>query len=1005
MKSIKLTLFAFLAALLFGEGTHAQMVGTDCFLMGINIEMGIHNDGYPGSAALPGFPTHWAGGPSRLCYVANKDLSDPWLPEYDGGFYMPGSPENRFGMEVDGATAWNSSAVGSSITSYGLSDYTVYGKCKSVSWSGLYSGIEIDITYIIDTTEESTYYRMAVELTNTNPTDKDNVYFYYSADPDNNQFWGGGFSTTNTIVSQPGPFCPKALVTATQTGPWDSYLGYGGIGDNIRVARGSFFVTDGSDVYDGTGPMIGTVGSTAFSDQAIAICHRDATLAAGETSAFEFIVVMSADAVEEALKAQYFLDYEEGPGSLALCVEEEVDTVEFECGGSVDLTIEGPELDSYTWTWTDEAGAEVGTGTEITITPGGTATYIVTGEPLAGCFVSDIVREIVVVGTGIGPDIDITDIGPQCGPVDIGDIPIADLSGLPGVIWEYYTVIPDSMDHPLDIWTGPTIFPGDEVYVMAGDPAGGCFDVELIEIDFIGISAGLDSTGYLLCNSGVENVDLDSFLVDTSYILAGSTWEEVVPTGGFDPVTNEFDPTGLPAGDYQFYHIALGGADCPNDTSIHTVTIENQSVAGDDNTGELCNTVGFTFDMNTLLSGHDPGGFWEEVDPTGGAFDPITGIFTADGTVAPGDYEFLYITLSTAPCINDTASMIFTLHPLPIVDAGPDQSICIGDETSVSGDGTPGVTYVWTSPAGIDDGVTFTPAVGTLTYNVTGTDANGCVNYDSLEIVVNPLPIIDFMPDSVAGCLPFEVEFSVESDVDIATTDWFYGDGGVFIGATDPTVSHTYLFDGLYDVRITVTDIFGCVSSLEYDDLITVEEQPVAEFRFDPQSVFTNNTEVTFSNESKFASDFLWNFGDGSPESIDNEPIHFFPDNPGDVFYAVQLTASNYLGCKDSVIKYIFVKEVINFHIPNAFTPDGDQFNETFQPVFESGFDPYDFHMTIYNRWGEVVFETFNAEIGWNGTYGNLGIVEDGVYIWHVEFGDAYNDQSYEYNGHVTILK
>ena len=1004
MKSIKLTIISIFALFVFADSASAQMSGTDCFLMGDNIEMGIHNDGYPGSSALPPFPTHWSGGPSRLCYVANPDLSPVWDPQYDGGFYMPGSPENRFGMEVDGVTQWNSSAVGSSITSFGLSGYAEYGDCKSVDWTGTYAGIDITVTYIIHT--EKLYYRMLITLENTNPIPKNNVYFYYSADPDNNQFWGGGFSTQNTIEAQPTPFCPKALVTATQPTPWASYLGYGGIGDDIRVARGSFFVTDASDVYDGAGPMIGTVGSSGWADQAIAICHRDATLDPGEISQFEFVVIMSETELEEALTAQYYLDFE-GADPYSLCYETpEADTIEIDCSASATLEVTGPMLDAYDWEWTNAVtGDVVGTGPVIDVTPAATTHYVCTGTPVGGCFDLPIVREIVVVASGVGPDLELTDPGPQCGEFNLDDLEYTDLEGLPGTFVTFYSEYPDSINDPTEILPGGTIIgPGDEAWILMGDPTGGCYDVEPIEIEFISISAGLDSLGYLLCNSGLEDVDVDNFMVDTAFIGAGYMWEEVTPTGGaFDPMTAIFDPTGVAAGDYTFRLIALGGGLCDNDTSLHTVTVYNQPTAGDDSDGEMCNELGFTYDLNTLLSGHDPGGFWEEVDPTGGAFNPLTGILAIDGMIASGDYTFRYIVLGTAPCVNDTSLFTITIHPLPVVNAGPDQSICIGDETSVSASGTP-ATYVW-DPAGIVDGTPFTPDVGTVTYTVTATDANGCVSSDDLEIVVHALPVISFSASELAGCTPFETEFTIVSDVDVATTDWYYGDGDVSLGATLPTVTHTYLYGGLYDVTATVTDIYGCISSITYDDYITVEEQPIAAFTMDPQSVFTNDTWANFTNESLHASDFIWNFGDGSELNNEIHPSHEFPQDQGDVFYPVELFASNYLGCVDSATLYFEVKAIILYYIPNTFTPDGDQFNETFQPVFESGFDPYNYHMVIYNRWGEIVFESFDATVGWNGTYGSNGIAAEGVYTWQITFKEAHSDKYHTETGHFNLLR
>ena len=1009
MKSIKLTLMALLTGGLFAGNAIGQMVGTNAFLMGINQEIGIHTLGYegtsPGSIPAP-FPTHYRGFTSRLAFLSNADLSSPWSTlNYMGDVIMPGSPEGRFGMEVDGVTQFNSSAAGSGITSFGLSNYTIYGKCKSVDWDGIYAGIQVHMNYIMDTTK--TYYRIIITLTNTNPIAKNNVFFYKSLDPDNNQDVGWGFSTTNTVEANPTPFCPKSLVSALSVSGGDTpaWFGLGGIGADIRVSTGSFFVTDGSDVYDGTGPMIGTPGYVTFADQAIGIAHKDISIAAGASSQFEFVVVMAEAELEEALLAQYYLDYD-GADPYALCTDEvEVDTLYADCAGSTTLSIAGPMLGAYTWTWTDAVTGEiVGTGPEIEVTPAGTTHYICTGVPIGACFILDIVREVVVVATGIGPDMVIAPIGPQCGSFDLGDLVITDLEGIPGTFIEFYTEDPDGIDDPTDIWPGGPIGPTDEIWVLMGDPTGGCYDVELLDIDFIEISAGEDNVPFLLCNSGFLTVDAFDFLVDTMLIEDGFIWEEVIPTGGaFNPLTGVFDPTGLPAGDYVLRFLAIGGGLCDNDTSLHTITVYDQPSAGADGDGIICNEPGLFFDLNTLLSGHDGGGAWSEITATGGAFDEATGVLTVGGGIAVGDYTFEYKVIGTAPCIDDVSSFTITVLPEPALDAGPDQLICIGDETTVTASGDP-ATYTWT-PGGIFNGVPFTPGLLTLTYTVLATDANGCINTDDLEIAVHPLPVISFIASDLEGCTPFNVNFTIVSDIEILTTDWFFGDGDIATGVTFPTTSHTYLFGGLYDIRATVTDIYGCVSSVEYNDYITVENQPIAAFQMNPTSVFTNDTEVHLINQSLYASDYIWNFGDASPLSNELNPIHFFPDDIGDVFYPVTLIASNYLGCADTVTQFMNVKGIILFYIPNSFSPDGDQFNNVFKPLFESGYDPYDFHMTVFNRYGEMVFESYDVNGAWDGTYGSREIVQDGVYTWQIDFKEKHSDKRHMHTGHVTIIR
>ena len=1009
MKLLKSILLTVLTLPLFFGNVNAQIVGSNCFLMGINQEVGIHTLGYegtsPGSIPAP-FPTHYRGFTSRLAFLSNADLSVPWsTSNYMGDVIMPGSPEGRFGMEVDGVTQFNSSAAGSGITSFGLSNYTIYGKCKSVDWDGIYAGIQVHMNYIMDTTK--TYYRIIITLTNTNPIAKNNVFFYKSLDPDNNQDVGWGFATTNTIEANPTPFCPKSLVSAVSVSGGDTpaWFGLGGIGADIRVSSGGFFVTDGSDVYDGTGPMIGTPGYVTFADQAIGIAHKDISIAAGASSQFEFVVVMAEAELEEALLAQYYLDYD-GADPYALCTYEvEPDTLYQDCAGSTTLSLTGPMLGSYTWTWTDAVTGEiVGTGPEIEVTPAGTTHYICTGVPIGACFILDIVREVVVVATGIGPEMVIAPIGPQCGSFDLGDLVITDLEGIPGTFIEFYTEDPDGIDDPTDIWPGGPIGPTDEIWVLMGDPTGGCYDVELLDIDFIEISAGEDNVPFLLCNSGFLTVDAFDFLVDTMLIEDGFIWEEVIPTGGaFNPLTGVFDPTGLPAGDYVLRFLAIGGGLCDNDTSLHTITVYDQPSAGADGDGVICNEPGLFLDLNTLLSGHDGGGAWSEITATGGAFDEATGVLTVGGGIVIGDYTFEYKVIGTAPCIDDVSSFTITVLPEPALDAGPDQLICIGDETTVTASGDP-ATYTWT-PGGIFNGVPFTPGLLTLTYTVLATDANGCINTDDLEIAVHPLPVISFIASDLEGCTPFNVNFTIVSDIEILTTDWFFGDGDIATGVTFPTTSHTYLFGGLYDIRATVTDIYGCVSSVEYNDYITVENQPIAAFQMNPTSVFTNDTEVHLINQSLYASDYIWNFGDASPLSNELNPIHFFPDDIGDVFYPVTLIASNYLGCADTVTQFMNVKGIILFYIPNTFTPDGDESNNVFKPVFVSGYDPYDFHLMIFNRYGEIIFESYDVNGAWDGTYGSREIVQDGVYPWQIDFKELHTDKRHTHKGHVTVTR
>ena len=131
---------------------------------------------------------------------------------------------------------------------------------------------------------------------------------------------------------------------------------------------------------------------------------------------------------------------------------------------------------------------------------------------------------------------------------------------------------------------------------------------------------------------------------------------------------------------------------------------------------------------------------------------------------------------------------------------------------------------------------------------------------------------------------------------------------------------------------------------------------------------------------------------------------HEFPAY-GNTNYVVTLTATNIQGCVDETQEVISIEDQLIYYVPNAFTPDGDSYNNSFTPIFATGLDIYDFHFMIFNRWGEMIFESFDANYGWSGTYGGGDIAEDGIYIYKIEFGETMSDKRHYVEGHVTLLK
>ena len=119
------------------------------------------------------------------------------------------------------------------------------------------------------------------------------------------------------------------------------------------------------------------------------------------------------------------------------------------------------------------------------------------------------------------------------------------------------------------------------------------------------------------------------------------------------------------------------------------------------------------------------------------------------------------------------------------------------------------------------------------------------------------------------------------------------------------------------------------------------------------------------------------------------------------------LVAYTAAGCPDTVSVTIQYQEELIYFIPNTFTPDADEHNQTFKPVFTSGFDPYNFEFSIYNRWGEVVWKSFDYTQGWDGSFSKKnGIsVQEGTYSWVIKFKPKDTDKKVVINGHVNLIK
>ncbi|MBL1280931.1 MAG: gliding motility-associated C-terminal domain-containing protein [Fluviicola sp.] len=277
-------------------------------------------------------------------------------------------------------------------------------------------------------------------------------------------------------------------------------------------------------------------------------------------------------------------------------------------------------------------------------------------------------------------------------------------------------------------------------------------------------------------------------------------------------------------------------------------------------------------------------------------------------------------------------------------------------------------------------------------YNYVITDDLGCTVNGSatinpgIEIIPGVVSIVDDGCDE--NC---SGEISITSNTGVSYQ---------ITGMTSPTGDFVGVCAGSYS--ITIFDANGCFTMATAQ----VGTMPVTEanFTFSPGIITTLENEITFTNASTNADVYNWTITgpNGYNESFSSENLtHLFPLDTGT--YTICLTAINSTGCTDVICRSLIVRDAEVLYVPNTFTPDGDEFNQTFR-AYAMGIDIYDYEMLIFNRWGEIIWESHDVLVGWDGTYKGK-VVQVGTYTWKITFKDFYDDDRKIYHGHVNIVR
>jgi gliding motility-associated-like protein len=361
----------------------------------------------------------------------------------------------------------------------------------------------------------------------------------------------------------------------------------------------------------------------------------------------------------------------------------------------------------------------------------------------------------------------------------------------------------------------------------------------------------------------------------------------------------------------------------------------------------------------------------------------------------------------------DTVSVIYyTLGPANVQAHGY-SPICPGHSSTiyVSTTGVTGpLTYTWSNNLGNGPGAYLVTPTQSTTYYVSVHNACGSTVTDSVQINLNPQPTIVLVTDTNKLCAPGIIHFndqSITGNVNDPITSWYWSFGdGSSSSLQNPT--HSYSSPGTYSVTLSVGTNGGCAStnsSAPY--IINAYPHPVAIFSVNSHTLNLPYDSLICINSSQGTPPltYNWSFGDGGTSTVKNP--HYLYNSVGN--YLIHLTTTNAYGCTDDTIAEVTTVSSVVF--PNAFTPNPDGPNGggyTYGDLTNDVFFPYtsgvtEFKLQIFNRWGELIFESLDVKQGWDGYYHGKLCQQD-VYVWKA-FLKFNNGKTFNKTGDVTLLR
>lgn len=689
-------------------------------------------------------------------------------------------------------------------------------------------------------------------------------------------------------------------------------------------------------------------------------------------------------------------------------------------GDSIELTATG----SVIYNWTDGTNLSDTTIANPFASNTIDETFIVIGEDANGCINSDTieitVNSLPMVNAGTNVQICIND-STQLNAI-----------GATSYAWNNSSSVSD------DAIANPFAYPSDTTtFTVTGTDINNCVNTDSIIVvvnPLPAVIAGVDTS---LC--------INDSIVLSGIGAANNSW---TPLNNIDDETT-LTPTIFPIATGYFVLTTTDSNSCVNsDSALVTVNMLPPVDLGQDM--EMC--IGDSIQLQAT-----GGVIYNWTDGTNLNDTTIANPYASNTT----NETFVVIGEDSNGCINsDTINV--TINALPIVDAGNDVQTCIGDSAVLNAIGA--VDYIWDNGSILTADNIANPIAfpnDTTQYTVTGTDANNCINSDSVIVIINPLPIInagidqdicngDITPLLVTGADTYVwTPSSSLDDPNIAnpnanpdTTQMYIvtaTDSNMCVNSDTVTIN-VFRISTIPDTALCLgdsvqLDVFGSpgivynwTPSAELSDnsianpwatpsatttfTVSVADNDGCNDQADvevtiltiPTTSFSYEVEpacegiyVELTNTSTDADSYVWTFNNDSTTTEDHPSIIFDYGSE----YIISLEGTNNNGCFSRASTTDLADsfdDYYNIRIPNVFTPNGDGDNDIFS-VEIPGKLASCLDLKIYNRWGQLIYKSYGNVVSWDGHTPDGATVSDGSYFYTIEIKDK------TYKGHINIFR